>query len=98
VRISIQETRDVELPYSGDILIKLPDESSSVITVPIAQEELAPVVVAVELGVPLPMIVIPILLGTVIPVVQVHEPLGILMVSPLIAVCVGPLITAFTSE
>jgi hypothetical protein len=41
--------------------------------------------------------VMPMPLGTVTPVVQVHVPEGRLIVSPLTAVCVGPLITAFTA-
>jgi len=67
-----------------------------VMVVPL-HEELAPVVEAAELGVPAPTIEIPMLLGTVIPVVQVHDPAGILIVSPSTAVCVGPLITALTA-
>jgi hypothetical protein len=43
------------------------------------------------------MIEMPIPAGTVIPAVQVQVPAGILIVSPSAAVCVGPLITAFTS-
>jgi hypothetical protein len=61
-------------------------------------EELAPVVLAVEFGVPLPMMVIPIPLGTVIPDVHVQDPAGMLIVSPLTALCVGPLMTAFTAD
>jgi hypothetical protein len=36
-------------------------------------------------------------LGTVMPEVHVHDPAGILIVSPLTAVRVRPLMTAFTS-
>lgn len=61
-------------------------------------EALAPVVVGVEFGVPFPIMVIPTPLGTLIPEVQVQEPGGMLMVSPLTAVCVGPLMMAFTSD
>jgi hypothetical protein len=61
-------------------------------------EALAPVVVGVEFGVPLPIIVIPILLGTVIPLCHVQRPAGIWMVSPFTAVWSGPLITALTSD
>jgi hypothetical protein len=41
--------------------------------------------------------VIPMPLGTVIPEVQVHDPAGMMIVSPSTAVCIGPLMTAFTS-
>jgi hypothetical protein len=93
--MSMHEILDVEFPYLGCIVNPLiPPET--VMVVPL-QEELAPVVEAVELGVPAPTIEIPMLLGTVIPVVQLHDPEGILIVSPSTAVCVGPLMTAFTS-
>lgn len=68
-----------------------------VITVLEAQDELGVCVPGVELGVPLPRMAIPTPLGAVMPVVQVHDPAGILIVSPFTAVCVGPLMTAFTS-
>lgn len=68
-----------------------------VMFVPVAQDALAPVVPAVEFGVPLPMMLIPIPDGTVIPEVQEQVPDGILIVSPLTALWVGPLMTAFTS-
>ena len=61
------------------------------------QEELAPLVDGLESGAPLPIIVIPILLGTAIPVAHVQRPGGSWMVSPLTAVWSGPLITALTS-
>ena len=57
----------------------------------------APVVPLVELGVPFPINVIATPEGTVMPLVQVQVPEGTLIVSPLTAVCVGPLMTAFTS-
>jgi hypothetical protein len=60
-------------------------------------EELAPVVEAVELGMPAPTIEIPMPCGTVRPVVHVHDPDGMLTTSPSTAVCIGPLMTAFTS-
>jgi hypothetical protein len=60
-------------------------------------ELLAPVVEGLEFGVPLPMIVIPILLGTAIPLAHVQTPGGSWMVSPFAAVWSGPLITALTS-
>jgi len=61
-------------------------------------DALAVFVLGVEFGVPAPIMVMPIPLGTEIPFVQVQEPAGILMMSPLPAVCVGPLMTAFTSD
>jgi hypothetical protein len=67
-----------------------------VMVVPL-HEELAPVVEGVEFGVPAPTIEIPMLPGTVIPVVQVHDPEGILIMSPSTAVCVGPLMIALTA-
>src|SRR5882724_5793170 len=67
--------------------------------VPLPQEDDGTVMPDVELGVPLPAIVMPIFDGTVMPVevVQVQEPEGIWMISPSTAVCVGPLMTASTS-
>jgi hypothetical protein len=62
------------------------------------QDELAPVVAGVLFGEPLPIIVIPMPPGTVIPPVHVQVPAGMFMVSPSTAVCVGPLMTAFTSD
>ena len=50
----------------------------------------APVTLGLELGVPLPCMVIPIPAGTVMFAVHVQEPGGMMMVSPLAAVCVGP--------
>src|SRR6267378_4085703 len=47
---------------------------------------------------PAPIMEMPIPLGTVMPLVQVHEPAGMLIVSPLTAVCVGPLMMAFTAD
>src|SRR6266568_5603029 len=46
---------------------------------------------------PAPMMLIPMPEGTTMPVVQVQVPAGMLIVSPSTAVCVGPLMTAFTS-
>ncbi len=56
----------------------------------------APNVLGVVFGDPLPMSVIPTVIVT--PEVQVQVPAGIWMTSPATAVCVGPLMTAFTSE
>ena len=89
----IQETREVEFPKVGDIDIKPADVEMAVA----AHEVGAPSVPGEPLGAPLPVIVMPMLEGTIIPVVQVHEPAGMTIVSPLTATCVGPLMTAFTS-
>src|SRR6266478_4139286 len=56
----------------------------------------APKVPAPTFGVPAPMMEMP-TPEILMPEVQVQEPDGILIVSPLTALCVGPLITAFTS-
>ena len=72
-----------------------PDVRLSVIAVA-AQDEDAPMVLAALPGVPLPMMLMPMPLGTVTPLVQVHAPAGTLIVSPSTAVWVGPLMTAFT--
>src|SRR5579859_3881441 len=63
-----------------------------VLTVP------APNVLVPVFGVPEPMMEIPIPLGTVIPLVHAHEPAGIWIVSPSTALCMGPLMTAFTFD
>jgi hypothetical protein len=95
--IFMHEMRDSELPEVGCSKNMLPPEvRSSVMTVAV-QDEDAPVVLAPLCGVPVPLMVMPMPLGTVTPVVQVHVPEGRLIVSPLTAVCVGPLITAFTA-
>ena len=62
------------------------------------QDELAPIVAGVLFGEPLPIIVMPMPPGTLIPPVHVQVPAGMFMVSPSTAVCVGPLMTAFTSD
>jgi hypothetical protein len=93
----MQEIRIVELPYRGDAEIMLWPEVVHVIVV-FEQDELAPVTLASSLGVPLPMIDIPLPERTVMPVDQLQEPAGIWMASPSTAVCVGPLMTAFTSD
>lgn len=59
-------------------------------------EESEPNVDGLDDGVPLPLIVIPTLL-IVTPEDHVQEPEGIWITSPSTAVCVGPLITAFTA-
>jgi hypothetical protein len=68
----------------------------SVITVAVQDESGRYVDVLLD-GLPLPMMEIPIPLRTIIPLVQVQDPTGMMMVSPLTAVCVGPFMTAFTS-
>jgi hypothetical protein len=76
------ETRDRELPYWGLITImELPVKLTVIVVLPD----------------PAPMMEMPILLGTVTPLVQVQEPDGMLMMSPSTAACVGPLMTAFTA-
>jgi hypothetical protein len=92
---TMQDRREVELPYRGIMTnaVKPPERVS---VVPLAHEDEAPVVLGVEFGVPLPAIVMPILEGTTMPEAQVQFPAGILTVSPSTAVCVGPLMTAFT--
>src|SRR5882672_7304145 len=57
----------------------------------------APLVPAPVFGVPDPTIVIP-LPAMVMPEVIVQVPAGMTMTFPSMAVCVGPLMTAFTSE
>src|ERR1700733_5806688 len=93
--MTIQERRLVELPKAGAIR-KAIMPLVTVIVVSLAQDEEAPTVVGSELGVPFPVMVIPMPLGTLMPEAQVQFPEGMLMVSPSLAVCVGPLMTAFT--
>jgi hypothetical protein len=73
----MHESRVVELPYRGLNDNMLAGPVVQVITVPAAQDEEAPVEAGVEFGVPLPWMVMPILLRTVIPVVQAQFPGGI---------------------
>ena len=54
-----------------------------------------PKVLGPVFGVPLPVSVIPTEMES--PLVQVQVPAGMIIVSPATAVCVGPLMTAFTS-
>jgi hypothetical protein len=90
----MHDSRDVELPYVG--YIRKPFAPVKVIVVALHDAD-APVVAAALFGVPLPLIVMPMLGGTVMPVVHVHDPEGIWIVSPSTAVCIGPLMIAFTS-
>jgi hypothetical protein len=90
----MQETRAVEFPKVGYIVRAVPLEIVMAVWL---QDELGPVVPAVELGVPLPVMVIPMFLGTLMPLDQVHDPAGIWITSPSTAICEGPLMTAFTS-
>jgi hypothetical protein len=76
VSISKQDKRVVEFPYSGEKESMLLEETAQLIIVPV-HEELAAVVLAVLFGAPVPTMVIPIWLGTVMPVVQLQEPAGI---------------------
>jgi hypothetical protein len=92
--ICIHESREREFPYVGEN--RKGFTLFTVIVVALHDAE-APVVEAVLFGVPLPLIVMAMLWGTVMPLVHVQEPEGIWIVSPSTAVCVGPLMTAFTS-
>jgi hypothetical protein len=94
----MQEMRIVEPPYFGLKLIrKVVEPALSMISVAV-QELDAPVLLASDCGVPEPMRVNPTpLLGTKLEL-HVQVPEGILIVSPLTTLCVGPLMTAFTSE
>jgi hypothetical protein len=94
VRIFMQEMRDRDVLVPGDS-VKRWFTLFTVIAVCVHEAD-APVVDGVELGVPVPLIVMP-LPETEIPLVHVHDPAGIMITSPLPAVCVGPLMTAFTS-
>jgi len=94
--MTMQESRVVEFPNVG-VARKAVTPLAKVMLVCV-QAELAPVLLAPDWGVPLPIIVMPIWLGTIMPALdQVQAPLGMLMTSPSTAVCVGPLMTAFTS-
>ena len=93
--ISMQDILEVLFPTWG-LIVKALTPPFIVMFVAVQEAE-AVKVAAVELGVPEPMIVIPMLLGTTIPLAQVQDPDGILMMSPSTAVCVGPLMIALTS-
>lgn len=77
--MTMQERRLVEFPYEGVIRNAVVPLLTTIV-VPL-QDEDAPVVLAPELGVPEPAMVIPMLL-TVTPEVQVQLPEGMLTVSP----------------
>lgn len=70
----MQESRVVEFPYSGS-KVKSVTPPVTVIDV-LVQDEDAPVVPEPDCGVPVPVIVIPMPEGTVIPLDQVQEPEG----------------------
>ena len=71
----------------------------TVFTVPAPQPAVTdPLHVGFVFGDPDPMMLMPMPAGMTIPVCQVQEPEGISIVSPSTALCVGPLITAFTSD
>lgn len=73
----MQEMREVELPYLGPIK-NMPDPEVMLSISAVAEQEAdAAVVLAPLLGVPLPMIVMPIFDGTAIPLVHVQVPDGI---------------------
>ena len=85
----IDEIRERLFPKVGFIA-----NPPCVIEVPIVP---APKVFGDAFGVPLPMIDIPIPLRTLMTLVQVQEPAGMMIVSPSTATCVGPLMTLLTS-
>jgi hypothetical protein len=93
----MHDKRVVELPDCGEKVNIALFDMPSVRIVPEAQEELGTLVEAPEFGVPLPVIVIPIFVGTVMPLVHVQDPDGIWITSPSAAVCVGPLMIALTA-
>jgi hypothetical protein len=96
--MSMQEMRVVEFPFRGwKFIKKFDDPPLSMISVAV-QELAAPVVLALEFGVPEPIRVIPTLAGGTRFEAHVHIPAGTLMISPSTAVWIGPLMTAFTSE
>jgi hypothetical protein len=96
--MSIHDTRIREFPNAGNKLImEVAEPALSIISVAVQEVE-APVVLGPELGVPEPISVKPTLLGAVRIEVHVHVPEGMLIVSPFTTVCVGPLMTALTSE
>jgi len=72
--ISMQDILEVEFPNRGLIVKAL--TAAFIVMLVAVQEDEAPKVSGVELGVPEPMMVIPTPLGTVIPLAQVHEPAG----------------------
>jgi hypothetical protein len=94
---SIQEILIKGAPYAGVALKNCPLPTRTVCW----QVELAPGSPGVLFGVPVPVIVMASPLRTVIAEVHCELPpehAGIMIVSPFTAVCVGPLMTAFTSE
>ena len=95
--ISMQERRMVAFPYTGEKENKAPLLMLSVICVAV-QDESGRNADGLPEGVPVPMIVIPMPPGTTMPLVQMQVPDGITIVSPLTALCVEPLMTAFTSD
>jgi hypothetical protein len=94
----MQETRTVELPYCGVKDIRNM-EAPALSMISVAVHELdAPLVLEPDWGVPAPIRVNPTPPGADRFEVHVQLPAGMLIVSPLTTVCVGPLMTAFTSE
>jgi hypothetical protein len=84
----------VELDVVSPLKVKSGEEALSVRVVLVVP---APTVPPPVLGVPVPVMSIP-TPEIVIPVVHVHDPGGMMIVSPFTAVCVGPLMTALTSD
>ena len=99
----MQEILDRELPNVGAIESAGP--TKFMVSAVELQDALAPTADAAELGVPAPVIVIPMLLFTAMGAVQVQLPAGMLIMSPSMAWCgtIGgvvppvPLMTSFTS-
>jgi hypothetical protein len=88
----------VELPKVGAEVIRYVEFPALSIIFVAVQDADAPVEPAPELGVPAPVKVNPTPLGMDKREFHVQVPDGTLIVSPLTTLCVGPLITAFTSE
>jgi hypothetical protein len=70
----IQEMREAAFPKVGVIVNVVPPE---IVIAVWLQDELGPIVAAVELGVPVPAMVMPIFDGTEMPLDHVHDPAGI---------------------
>ncbi len=92
----IQDRREVALVPVGVMVNTVTPVLTEIFVA--VQEAAAPKVNGEVFGVPVPMIVIPTPAGTVRPVAQVQLPAGMVMVSPLTATWLGPLMTAFTSD
>jgi hypothetical protein len=83
-------------PFVSPETLKSAEAPLGIVDAMIVELVPAPLVEGPVFGVPDPMIEMP-TPETVIPEFHVQFPDGIMIVSPLTAVCVGPLMTAFTS-